>query len=72
MQTSDSYPIHVRAKGHTYQLRVRTTELARSASDDAVVDFVERALDLGRRALSDHAVDRAGDSVVIRPWAVWG
>ena len=71
MRSSD-YLIHVRTGGKTYELPTLARDLDRTASDREVVRHVARRLGLPPAGLDDHAVDRREQTLVVRPWAVWG
>lgn len=64
--------VHVRAAGMSATLDAREVEIAPGDPDEKILEVVAHALGLDPRALEGHAIDRGFDSMVVRPWAVWG
>jgi hypothetical protein len=66
------WTLHVRALGRTWRLAGESLDLDPDAPDKIVLAQVASALRLPAGGLDGHAVDRAPQTLMVRPWAIWG
>jgi hypothetical protein len=66
------WTLHVRALGQTWCIPGESSGIDPRSADRILLAELARRLQLAPSALDDHAVDRADDLVMVRPWAIWG